>query len=653
MSDYPYLFKPGKIGRIPVKNRVVMAPMGDVMANLDGSVSDQMIAYYTERAKGGAGIIIPGFFCVDCSKETSGTPGLSSRIDGVKYVRNLALFAKSVHRYGALLIPQIAHAGAQTTAIGTEGVTPVCVSDKEVEHILIKLDRKQGPSRELKTEEIPTIIKRFIDAARHCQTAGCDGVQIHCSHGYLISQFLSPHTNIRTDQYGGSLENRMRFALEVIWGIRKKCGPDFIIGVRTPGRENVPNGLSDEECQTIAKTFEEAGCDFIDISIGQTTIFSQLNETQNYDQGSRNDIIAGIKKVVTTIPVMSVSMLREPSYCNKLLEEQKLDFVCLGRPLICDPYWPQKARTGKAHEIRKCISCLEGCNRVHKGQSISCALNPAAGGERESELKMADKPKKVVVIGGGPGGMQTAVTSAQRGHDVILLEKSDKLGGQLNLACVPPHKEKISWATDWFSGELVRQGVDVRLGCAADVKLIKSLQPDVVIAATGATPFAPSIPGIEKGIQSWDLLNGSVSLPENKNVAIIGGGIVGCEVAEMLAEKGNKVIILEMLPQVAAALEIVHKFDMFALFKKLGIKSSTSSVVKRIESDGVVYEKDGAEMHTDADMVVLAIGQKPFGLELIEQLEAEGLEVVVVGDAYRPAKIIDAVQAGFYAALNI
>lgn len=654
MLEYPYLFQTGKIGNMTVKNRIVMAPMGEVMGNTDGTVSDQMIAYYAERAKGGTGIIIPGFFAVDCSKETSGKPGsIDCRIDERKFIKNLDLLARAIHRYGSLLVVQISHAGAQTTPESTGGVTPVCVSNKDVDHILIKMDRMAGAQRELKTEEIPLLIEKYVNAAVNCKTAGCDGVEVHGAHGYLINQFLSPHTNSRTDEYGGSLENRMRFGLAIIRGIREKCGKDFVVGVRTPGREWVKNGLSDEDCQTIAKAYEEAGCDFIDVSVGETPVLSTIEETQYYNQGSRNEFIEGIKKSVN-IPVMAVSALKEPGYCNKLLEEKKVDFVEMGRQLICDPYWPQKAYEGKGNEIRKCISCLEGCFKVFECISVGCALNPTVGEEREfSELKKTETPKNVVVIGGGPGGMQVAITSAQRGHHVVLLEKEDKLGGQLNIACVPPHKDKIAWVTEWFSGEVERQGVDVRLGCNADEDLIKSLNPDVVIAATGSTPFAPSIPGLEKAVQSWDLLDGSVSVPENKNITIIGGGIVGCEVAEMLAEKGNNVTILEMLPTVANGLEGVHQGDMFASFAKLKVNISTSSRVKTIESDGVKFEKDGIEMHTDADMVVLAIGQKSYGLDLVEQLKEDGINVSVVGDACKPGKIMTAIRSGFYAGLNV
>lgn len=660
MNYYPHLFQEGKLGKVTVKNRIVMSPMGDNMANSDGSVSDQAIAYYTERAKGGAGVLIAGVFSVDYPGGKTTTS--QHRIDQVKYIKNLERLTRSVHRYGALFIPQIHHAGMSTDLLTTEGITPVCVSAMEQsgDKIGVRTDEEiaqhdETPQlKELTTKDVKALVQKYVNAALYSKRANCDGVEVHGAHGYLIAQFLTPFTNRRQDEYGGNLENRMRFPLEIIRGIRAACGPEFIVGIRMPVHKWPSDGLTDEESQTMAKAFEAAGCDFLDASGGFPPLLSALLETQSYPQGARVDLAEKIKKVVK-IPVFAVGNLREPDFCEKVIADGKADFVALGRTLLCDPYWPEKARAGKADEIRKCISCLDGCfGSLGTLQSVRCVINPLVGYENEfAMVRKTDAPKNVVVIGGGPGGMQAAVTAAEIGHRVTLLEKSAKLGGQLNLASVPPHKDVINWVTQWYGGEMNRQGVDIKLGRHADAAYIKSLKPDVVIAATGATPWAPPIPGIENGVQSWSLLDGTARIPENKKVAIIGGGIVGCEVALLLKEKGNDVTILEMLPDVALSLESANRDDLMCEFKECSVNTILGATVKTIDAQGIVFVKNGKEDRFEADVIVLSIGQKPFGTELISQLKNEGLNVVAVGDVRKPAKIIDATTQGFFAALNV
>lgn len=314
MAFYENLFKEGKLGSKVTKNRIVLSPMGDDLANVDGSVSEPTIAYYTERAKGGTGVLIPGVVAVDYPGGK--TTGLQMRIDDHKYILGWYRLANAVHHYGALLILQLHHAGAQTTSVTCEGQNPVCVSDCDCEHSFVKFYRSQGPQDELTLEQIKDLEQKFIQAAVNCQTAVCDGVELHAAHGYLINQFLSPDLNKRTDEYGGSLENRMRFAVEIINGIREKCGKDFIIGARIPGREWTSNGLTDKECIIIAKTFEESGCDFLDVSGGATTLSSRLIETQGYEQGARVELAANIKKEVS-IPVFAVGMLRNQNFVTR------------------------------------------------------------------------------------------------------------------------------------------------------------------------------------------------------------------------------------------------------------------------------------------------------------------------------------------------
>jgi len=653
MSVYPNLFRPGKIGVYEVKNRIVMSPMGENFANADGSVSDQSVAYFTERAKGGTGIIIPGVFSVEYPRGKTIT--YQHRIDEFKYITGLKRLADSVHRHDTLLLPQLHHAGGQTNSVTTEGVTPICVSDSdEIEHLFIRGNRAAGPQQEMTIEDIYAIRDKFIQSAIYCAEARCDGVELHAAHGYLISAFFSNDTNKRTDEYGGSLENRMRFAIEIIEGIRKACGSNFIIGARMPGVEWAKNGLSAEDCLTIAKSLEAAGCNFLDVSGGVSDKVGNLLEPQTRAQGDRVNYAAPIKKAVS-IPVMTVGALREPEFCERVLAEGKADYILMGRQLICDPYWVNKAKSGRENEIRKCISCMDGCSDNNNfGRPITCTLNPAVGFEREfSRLPKAESTRNVLVIGGGPAGMEAATTAASIGHNVTLLEANSELGGQLNLACIPPDKQMIQWANDWLTGEVGRQKVNVHLNCEADMDTVKSLNPDYVLFASGATPCYPSIPGVDYGVCSWDIITGKQQMPHKQNVAIVGGGIVACEVAGMLIENENTVTIIEMLPSVAMNMEGTNREEMLEKLMTRNLSIKTNSIVTEITQQSVKYKIDCREEEILADMVLISVGQKPAYIELYNQIVDAGYKIRRIGDVKRPSKILDAVNQGFFAALDI
>lgn len=402
MSTFNKLFSPLKLGKQTIKNRIFLAPMGDNMANPDGSIGEQYIAYYAERAKGGAAVITPGV--VSVHYPTGKTIVSQARLDSVNYIKGFAELATQVHRYGALLIPQIHHAGGQTWSLTTHGEEPWCVTEKEsTEHALMAPYLSLGKQHEMSIDEIHELVQRFIATATFAQMAGCDGVEVHCAHGYLVNQFFSPETNQRTDEYGGSLENRMRFGREIIEGIRNACGSDFIIAARIPGYETVSNGLSQEDLITIAQTMEKAGCDYLHVSCGCVTKFSQLEETLAYEQGWRAPYAAEIKKNVS-IPVVAVGAIREPEVAERLLEENLCDGVALGRTLLADPYFGEKARTGRANEIRRCISCMDGCmGNLGLNRAVCCTLNPEVGHDelREAGIEAriigdAKKPAKIM-----------------------------------------------------------------------------------------------------------------------------------------------------------------------------------------------------------------------------------------------------------------
>ncbi|MGI6258858.1 MAG: FAD-dependent oxidoreductase [Anaerolineaceae bacterium] len=650
---YPNLFSELIVGKRTWRNRIVLSPMGDGMANFDGSVSDQLIAYYSNIARGGAAVISPGVTCVDFPEGKALVN--TTRMDNVLFVKQYNQFVDAVHRYGALLIPQIHHSGSQTNSINTEGLPPVSSSaEGEVGHVIIKAYREAEAHRTLSLEEVKRIVQKFIQTAVYCKMAGCDGVTLHGAHSYLINQFLSPDINKRTDEYGGSFENRFRFAKEIVEGIRAECGPDFIIGFRMPGREFVPNGLTMEDGIEIALRLEEAGCDYLDVSYGSVEIPSRLMETTKYEQGNRVPTAYEIKKVVKKAKVGVMGLLRDPAYCEQILAEGKVDFVSLGRTLICDPEWPKKARAGKDEDIRPCLNCLDGCmGRVGAGWAVGCVLNPVVSRERElAKLPKADRSEKVLVVGGGLGGMQAAITAAEVGHEVTLLESTDKLGGQMNLASVPPNKGRINLAKEWFERQLVKNNVSVKLNTTATFDMVKEFEPDKVILATGAEPATPPIPGAEHGVQAWDILKSVDKLPENANVVVIGGGTVGCEIAELALTKNNKVSVIDMLPGIASGLEGMHLADLYMCFAVNQVNVQTNATVKEITANAVTYTKDGEDTVLPADLVVLATGQKSVGKELALSLKNKGYDVRVVGDAVLPRKFIDATREGLFAAID-
>jgi len=625
--------------------------MATNLANEDGSVSQRLIDYYVARARGGVGLIILENVQIDYPQGKNIACQL--RLDDDKYMAGFFELAEAVHSYGAKIFMQIHHAGRQTTAGITEGLQPVAPSAVPCSFLGVQ-------PRDLTINEIEEIIQKFVNTAVRAKGAMFDGIELHGAHGYLIGQFMSPRTNRRVDKYGGSFERRMRFPLEIIRRIKEAVGEDYPICFRFSADEFVEGGNTLEEGKQIAKVLEEAGVDVLHVSAGIYESMPTLLEPSRFEQGWRVYLAEEIKKVVS-IPVITVGVIREPEFAEKIIAEGRADFVAIGRGLIADPEWPKKAKEGRQNEIRKCISCNIGCigGRVFQNLRLRCTVNPVAGREGiYSEIKQAPLKKKVVVVGGGPAGMQAAITAAQRGHQVILYEKRQHLGGQLEIASAAPGKAKIRWFRDWLEAELSRAGVEVRSGVAADAENIAALAPDYVILATGSEPVTPGIKGAEKEntfvVQAWDVLAGKVSFEKDEEVVVVGGGLVGCETAHYLAEKGAKVTIVEMLSDIAIDMEPISRFDMIQHFNKLGITARTGKVVTEITPEGVaVVGKEGKQDFIRARKVVLAIGQSPVGKELKKALEDKGIPVRVIGDAGNVGKIIDAVASGFQAAWQV
>jgi 2,4-dienoyl-CoA reductase-like NADH-dependent reductase (Old Yellow Enzyme family)/thioredoxin reductase len=648
MKQFNKLTSEVSLGKLSLKNRIFMSPMGTNLAESDGSIGDKLIAYYEERAKGGVAVIVPGVVCVDYPQGKTITNQI--RLDEIKYAKGVQNFAEALHRHDTKLILQIHHAGAYTHTGTTEGLTPVSPSET--------LDMAGQKTKVLTTEEIKTIVDKFVQAAVFAEMGKADGVCIHGAHGYLISQFLSATTNQRTDEYGGNEENRRRICVEIIQGIKAACKPGFIVGVRFGAIETVEDGYGIEEGKRIAKALEQAGADYLDVSFGRCggVRYSNMIETQKYEDGNRIEYAEEIKNVVS-LPIVQAGKLRTPKMCEDFLQAGKLDFVGLGRGLIADPEWVNKAQSGRDDEIRKCLSCNDGClGTLFPSGEIRCAINPHIGKEyRDITTTTPESKKNVLVIGGGPGGCEAAITAAIRGHSVTLVEKKNKLGGQLNIASVPPHKSVIGEYAVWLEKELMRNNVNIIKNQEATINFIKGNKPNTVLVATGSLPVSINIPGSTNSESSWTVLDEFTELPEKKKVVIIGGGIVGCETAQLLTTQKNKVTILEMLPVVANGMGAMNMIDLQADFAMNDVDCITQVRVKKIEKDGVFYvNTDGDEHFVKADKVIMSTGQRPNRNDMVNTIRKElNIPARYIGDASAVGKIVDATQNGFYSAVDL
>ena len=610
----------------------------------DGFVTPQTIDYYEERAKGGVGLIIVENASVDYPRGKDIANEL--HIDDMKYVAGFNNLVERVHSYGAKIFCQIHQCGNQTTLEHSEGVELISPSG-------VPCPVCQTQPRALTVPEIKELVKQYVKGAHWAKVAGCDGVEIHGAHGYIIQQFMSPSTNFRHDEYGGTFERRMRFPLEIVKGVREECGDDFIIDFRMSVEEYTETGYHLEEGLKMAQMLVEAGVDMIHASAGCYGAMEKSFETQGHAQGERLYIAEAMKKAVN-VPVIAVGNLRTPDICEAAIAANQTDFVALGRTLIADPDWAKKAKANKADEIRRCINCLHCLgDRVHPGKAMRCTVNPYCGYESlYKKIDKASESKKVMIIGGGPAGMTAAYSAALKGHQVTLFEKENELGGQLKIACVPPDKDIIKNVAKWQKGEIERKGVTVKTGVEVTKETIVSEKPDYVILASGSLPFVPPIAGINKTISSWKLLYGDKL--DEQNIIVMGGGLVGAETAHMLAKEGKQVTIMDMLPEIAATLERTSRIEFMRKLNELGVKQIVNAIATEVTDEGVRYiqKYSGRAGFIPGDKVVLSIGQSPVaGLkEVLEDLE---IPYQIIGDASRVSTIAEANRTGFDAGQHI
>lgn len=651
---YEKLFSPAKLGRLEIKNRVVMEPMGNCLAALDGSCTDEDAAFYAERAKGGTGLIIAETTSVDYEHGRANLHNLALHCD--ENIPSFRKLADAVHEYGSHVFVELYHPGRQGMCIINQNEPMAAPSVTECQSV-------HQPTREMTTQECYEMVDKYVSAAVRAQKAGIDGVMLHAAHGYLLTQFLSPYTNKRTDEFGGSLENRARIVLLIMKGIREKCG-DYPMAIRISADEfldtiGLPKeaGITLEMSKEYAKMFEEAGCDAIDVSCGIYETMNTAWEPAGYDQGWKAYLAAEIKKTVS-IPVFCTSLIRDPAYAEKLLNDGVCDFVGSARQQFADPEWANKAMQGREKEIRKCISCLNCMATLMFADATEvpcqCAVNIAGGSElKYGKFKEDGDGRTVVVIGAGPAGLEAARVLAMRGFKPVVLEKSSKIGGQLVFASAPPKKEKLNWLVDYYRSQCEKYGIEIRLNTPATEELVRSLQPYGVIVASGSVPVMPgSIEGIRgKNVYTVaDILSGNKKF-FGKNIIVVGSGMSGLETAEYLAFEGNTVSVYEMADTIGPDMFFQNMIDVQSRLAIHDVQQYPKHKLVRITEDGCEFEltESGEQKTVTADAVIVSLGVRPAPVDMSS---LEGVKVVTVGDAVKGGKIRSAVEGGFMAAFD-
>jgi 2,4-dienoyl-CoA reductase-like NADH-dependent reductase (Old Yellow Enzyme family)/thioredoxin reductase len=558
------------------------------------------------------------------------------------YLEGLSKLASIIHKYGVKAAIQLHHAGRQRPEQMGQPVAPSAIACKFV----------KAQPRALTTEEADELVEKYAEGALRAKKAGFDAVEFHGAHGYLICQFLSGYTNKRTDKYGGSLKNRMRFALDIVKKTRQKVGPDFPVLFRISAKEFVPGGLDIDQTKVIARALQDAGVDCVDVSAGIYETGQWSCQPGWLPRGCLVPFAEEIKKNVG-VPVVVAGRIVDPRLAETVLAEGRADFIALGRPFLADPQILIKAKEGRYDDIRMCIACCNCMDSLMRGKSIVCSINTELGRET-TKLLPAKTPKKVVVIGGGPGGMEAARVAALKGHKVTLYEKDKVLGGQLIPAAVPPGKDELQTTIRYLTSQLYKEGVDVQLGHAPTAREIIDLHPDVVIVATGSVTERPVIAGADLPhvLLARDVLAGYK--PTGRRVVVVGGGRVGCETAELLAQKGKDVTLVRMSGKKRLAHELgpASRGSFLQGLAASGVKIREWAIIGSIDKEGVIVNDSGVSAHIDADTVILSPAPTADN-GIVSSLEGKLPEMLVIGDCFQPRTIMDAIHEGYDAAAGI
>lgn len=642
MNQYPNLFSPIKIGETTIKNRVFMPPISTNLAD-KGYVTDALVKHYAARAKGGVGLIVTEVTTVEPTYVY--LPGDMSIADD-SFIPGWKKLTDAVHQYGTKILPQLFHPAYMAFPIPG---TPRLIAPSFVGPYYAK----EAP-RPVTVEELHTIIKQFGEAALRVKKAGADGVEIHAAHAHgLLGGFLSPLYNKRTDEYGGDINGRLRLTLEVIREVRKTCGSDFIIDVRISGDEYSDGGLNLNDAIYVSKQLEKAGVDMLHVSGGTTIKRGSSIPAPGTKMGSHSALSAEIKKYVS-IPVATVGRITEPWIAEELIANGKADICMIGRANLCEPEFCNKAQAGKIDEIRPCIGCLRCLNGIMFGKRVSCTVNPSFEPENEDTLLPADTKKNVLVIGGGPAGMEAAFVAAKRGHHVVLADKQDDLGGTVRIAAVPIAKQDLTQLIKYQAHKLEQAGVEVLLNTEITLEVIKEQYADYeIILCGGSTPIVPSFMTEFKDYMTADDVLYGRKFPGRK-IVIIGGGSVGCETADYLAPilndrfpRNREIILIEMAHEIMANESGPGRSLLVQRMMEKGIQIICDAKVEEVSNDTIQYSKDGVDYQiTDADTLVLAMGYRP-NVTLQEQLTDAGISYAVLGDCKKLGNIKDAISEGY------
>jgi 2,4-dienoyl-CoA reductase (NADPH2) len=670
MTTFKNLFTPISINTMSLSNRIVMTAM-HLGYTPEGEVTDRLVDFYVERARGGVGLIIVG----GCPVDEYG--GMSSMvcIYHDRFMPGLKRLTEAVKRHGSRIAAQLYQAGRYTHSSMIGGKQPFSASSVR--------SRLTGETpRALELDEIPLVQSRFAEAAMRAKDAGFDAVEILGSAGYLISQFLSPLTNKRDDEYGGTFENRMRFGIEVAQKVRQAVGPDYPILMRLAGNDFMEEGNTNHEARACAVELERAGVDLFNVTGGwHETRVPQL--TSFVPRGAYVYLARGIKSVVS-VPVLASNRINRPEIAEAILRNGEADLVTMARSMLADPHMPKKAKEGRSDLIFHCVACNQGCfDNIFQGRPATCLVNPLAGMEGEWRVTPATSPRKVLIIGGGPAGMKAACTAAERGHQVSILERQEQLGGQVVLNRLLPGREEMATAAEDLIQNLEAQGVEILINTEANADRIVAMAPDVVVLATGARPSLPPIAGIEdpRVMQAWDVLGGDPPTL-GKRIVVVGGNAVGLETALYLASLGTlppevlhflvanraesfetlgpllnkgvkEVTVIEMTKRVGENIGASTRWTVMAELRRLGVTVMTGTKAVGVVPEGLRVEKmDGHGETLSADAIILAAGSIPQN-PLEAQIRALVPEVHVIGDAKEARKAIDAIREGLLVGLKI
>ena len=643
--EFKYLFSPMKIGKCEIPNRTVVPAMVANMCPDNGLASEQYIKYHEEKAKGGWGLIITEDYRVN--PNAGGYPHICG-LWSEEQIPSHKKLTDTIHKYESKIFCQIYHAGRQATSGVNGGMQPVscspipCPWNKEVPH-------------ELTIPEIKQIVADFGNTAANVVKAGFDGVEIHCAHGYLLHEFLSPNCNHRIDEYGGSFMNRLRFVHEVYDAVRAAVGPDFPVTIRISADENTEGGRRFHETRQILREFQDWGVDAIHLSTGMYGVLSSLGTVASHHQhqGWIMDYAEEAKKFLH-IPVITVGRIREPYMAEDILASGKADFIGMARESLTDPHWPEKAKAGRLNDIRHCVGCLQGCTAsTYQGVPLYCMINPELGHEWDYDYSKAPVSKKIIVAGGGIAGMEAARAAAIKGHQVDIYEAKDTMGGQFISAAYPPYKADYGDYTAWIYREIQKfDNIKIHLNTELTIDMIKEAKPDKVIIATGAKAFIPDLPGIDgpNVVLAEDVLVGKAET--GMNVVVAGAGTIGVETAAFLGTQcKSKVTMLSKYETIAKQYDQGIRDDMRHLLSKLFVEIVYPAKIAGANREGVLVEKNGEVFLIPCDTIVLAIGTRAYN-PFEEQLKELGIDCVTVGDAIKARQAIEAVREGFKAGLE-